>query len=521
MKLSSALLVLPLLLSGVAGQDDGKAIRAYKKATRSTSKSPKTIEEREAALALLGDHDSRGVARVLVAAYDEAEGEAVALDELRMAHMAEYKELVAKLTTKAKKVRGSKEDIARYKQLSRLFIPERNEVDALRGLQFAVRRRLERLRRPESLEFALRAVIGKKKYSIGMQLTVARTAGACGVELLEALTGALSRAKSGPARLALLDGIGLLGEAAKPSAKVVLKLLENKDPEINERAALALSRMLIPEAIEPMINLMLRSGEGARKRRLAASLEVLTRKPFGTSASTWQSWWAQQKDKYLAGGMPLGGGTISANAKHNRENYYFGIPQEGKAIMYIIDASGSMRHPVKRHVKTGTTAAANESDAKTSRLEACKKELIRALSRLDAKTKFNIIWYSSLPHLFRKSMSAAAKPTVKSAQDWVRKLNHQGSTNIHDSMQMAFQKIGRGSRDKAYDVSIDTIFLLTDGTPTRPDGKRDSTEKIIKAVAEWNPLKRVTIHCIGIGDQLNVAFLSQLAAENGGQFKRY
>jgi hypothetical protein len=517
MNLLPALLALPLLLLASAGPDEAKAIRAFKKAFQSTAKRPKTTEDRQAAVALLGDYDSKNVAKVLIAAYDDVETDVVVLDELRMANLQEYKELQA--TLKKNGNRGSNEQIARTRELWSGFATSRAKVDKLRGLQFTVRRRIERLKNPVGLTYALKTVIGKKKYSIGMQLTVARTAGAAGVEMLDALTAALSRAKKVPAKLALLNGIGLLGEAAKPAAPVVLKLLSDKDPEINERAALAMSRMLIPDAIEPMINLMLRS-EGARKRRLAAALEVLTRKQFGAKASTWQNWWANEKDKYLSGSMPLGGGKISQHEKHNRDNYYFGIPQEGKAIMYIIDSSGSMKAPVKLKVKGGTVVPGSSSDT-TTRLEACKKELIRALSRLDPKTQFNIIWYSMMPNIFRKSMSRASKPTVKTAQDWVRKLQPNGNTNIHDSMQMAFQRIGRGARDKAYKVELDTIFLLTDGTPTTPDGKFDSTEKIIKAVREWNPLKRVTIHCIGIGNGLNAAFLSKLARENGGEFKRY
>jgi hypothetical protein len=86
---------------------------------------------------------------------------------------------------------------------------------------------------------------------------------------------------------------------------------------------------------------------------------------------------------------------------------------------------------------------------------------------------------------------------------------------------MGFSLTGRGSHDKHYGVAVDTVFLLTDGSPTKPDGKLDSTEKIVNAVRAWNPLKRVTIHCIGIGKGLNQGFLRQLASENGGEFKQY
>ena len=79
-----------------------------------------------------------------------------------------------------------------------------------------------------------------------------------------------------------------------------------------------------------------------------------------------------------------------------------------------------------------------------------------------------------------------------------------------------------GKLKKIREAAPDTIFLLSDGAPTLPPGdKPDSTEKIIHAVREWNSLKTVVIHCIGIGRGVNVPFMRQLARENGGEFKQY
>ena len=64
----------------------------------------------------------------------------------------------------------------------------------------------------------------------------------------------------------------------------------------------------------------------------------------------------------------------------------------------------------------------------------------------------------------------------------------------------------------------DTIFLLTDGSPTTPNGKNADTKKILEAARLWNSLGHITIHTVGIGDKLNVGFLSQLAEEHNGRF---
>ena len=41
--------------------------------------------------------------------------------------------------------------------------------------------------------------------------------------------------------------------------------------------------------------------------------------------------------------------------------------------------------------------------------------------------------------------------------------------------------------------------------------------QILRAVNEWNRLKRITVHTIGIGGH-NAAFMSQLARENNGTY---
>jgi uncharacterized protein YegL len=118
-------------------------------------------------------------------------------------------------------------------------------------------------------------------------------------------------------------------------------------------------------------------------------------------------------------------------------------------------------------------------------------------------------------------MLDASKDNVAHAQAFVDTLKPASSTNIHDSLQQCFKLVGRGAHDKYYGTELDTIFLMTDGSPTTNDGKLDSTDKILVGVRSWNPLKRVTIHCIAMGKDLNEQFLRQLAEENGGEFKQF
>ena len=67
----------------------------------------------------------------------------------------------------------------------------------------------------------------------------------------------------------------------------------------------------------------------------------------------------------------------------------------------------------------------------------------------------------------------------------------------------------------------DTIFLLTGGVPTiHPDNKLDSTDKFIKAVREWNALKAVVVHTIGLGTHHSRASSQRRTGASSGSTSR-
>ena len=65
------------------------------------------------------------------------------------------------------------------------------------------------------------------------------------------------------------------------------------------------------------------------------------------------------------------------------------------------------------------------------------------------------------------------------------------------------------------DKRVDTIYLLTDGLPTR--GRLTAPEAILKEIKLLNRTRGVTIHTIAFGAESNL--LRQLAEQNGGQYR--
>lgn len=504
--------------TALIAQDESQALADLKKAfAPAKGNKPATpVAKRREALQQTNGLDSGKVAEALVDAWLDFDAELTAIDEQRAACNAELAELVK--GQEASKTRTLPQDKhKRYNELKPIVAELRERADAMRELQLRFNDRITDLRRKDSVLYLLKRVCGDKKAPLPLKLAAGRAVGHSADEVLEDLATAITRAKLPEEQIVLLDAMALAGETARVHATPVIKLLASKEPAVAERAALALAKLAVPEAIEPMIGLLSRS-TGQMQLRVTAALEVLTGQQFGENVGAWQAWWKNEGAAFLAGGQELGKGTPS-NRKKTNENYYFGIPQsQSDAILYVIDCSGSMTAPVA--LDTGATTAGGKPE-ETTRLEACKKELIRALGQLRPTQKFAVMWYNDLPHFWEEKMQPATKDAVVKAQAFVAGLEPASTTNIHDSLELGFGLVGRGAHDKYYGVELDTIFLLTDGSPTRPDGQLDETDKILVGVRAWNPLKRVTIHCIAIGKDLNRAFLEQLARENGGEFKQF
>lgn len=498
-------------------QDEAKLLPPFQKAFRyGKREKPAPVAERAAALGTLAGLDSVKVAEAIVDGWRNVDAELADLDAEREQRNAEMAELI-KGQEDARSRSLPQDKHARYNELRELLPQLRERADALRELQQQVGSRIGELRRKDTLMFLLQKVVPNKKDPLPLRLFAARALGGGATDIVDELAAALGRAREVEEQLALLDAMVLAGKVAQLHATPVVQLLQSKDEAVRERAALALAKIAVPEAIEPMIGVLAKAS-GQTRLRIASALEVLTGQQHGINVGAWQSWWAAEGAAFKAGQRPLGAGTPS-HRKDTDKNYYFGIPQDQcNSILYVIDCSDSMKAPVDFQTP-GTTAGGKA--ASMTRLEACKKELIRALGLLRPEQKFAILWYNDLPHWWQPKMQPATKDVVAQAQQFVAQLKHASTTNIHDSLEQGFKLVGRGAKDKYYGVELDTIFLLTDGAPTTVTGQLDSTEKILLSVRSWNPLKRVTIHTIGIGKDLNDAFLGQLARENGGEYKKF
>ena len=87
---------------------------------------------------------------------------------------------------------------------------------------------------------------------------------------------------------------------------------------------------------------------------------------------------------------------------------------------------------------------------------------------------------------------------------FVEAITTGSGTNVFDSLEATLK-----------DRRVDTIYLLTDGNPTR--GRFTAPAAILKEIGALNRVRGATIHCIAFGAESKL--LKDLAAQNGGKYR--
>jgi hypothetical protein len=496
------LFVIPLLLLPLVASGQAFEFGDAKKDLASSFREGKTAKDREDAVAGVAMFETREAAKLLVSAVQKVET------------------LVAPLREEKDKV---DEQLSRYRKGRKFDHPE--EIDPKAGPSIkSLREKSGRLQN---------RIDGELKVMQAIEEGLAMMRGGTALAYLQktALFGGFWKA-----RVLVATALGQMGEIS--SLPHLVKALGDKDDRVVTAAATALGRLEEEAALEPLLDLLgkkawlvraaaiealgelgakgavgplieqIEKEEGRLREDCAKALERLTGQKFGQSVDLWKKWWKEHAHEYGGEGKPLGGHDTDDDADPGRG--YYGIPIRTNRAIFILDVSGSMSKSMKdpnREPQAG----------ELSKIDAAKKELGRVLKTFDKKGWFNVIVFNDAVKAWKDKMTPAKASEKESAIAFVKGLAAASSTNIYDAMQKAFEIAGLGSRDRHYSLGADTIFLLSDGSPTLPDGSADDWMKIIRAVAEWNKLKRVKIHTIGVGGH-NVSFMSMLASENNGRY---
>ncbi len=263
------------------------------------------------------------------------------------------------------------------------------------------------------------------------------------------------------------------------------------------------------------------SEDGVLRRHYYTALSRILDETLPTTIEAWASWWKANRDRVVkrwaekADGLPIPDDlpAVALKSEGNSDSTsFYGLKTESKHIIFVIDVSGSMGE------QGGVT-----KDGKM-RIDIAKRELKNAIRSLSATehdergaASFNVVAYAADVRVFKEGrMVVATKANKERVFKWIDDLRAIGATNIFDALEQAFLIIGTRKAKKQFEKGADTIFLMTDGKPNR--GKVMDPVLIRKEIRKMNRERKLTIHTIGVGENVAEGFLKKLASENGGEY---
>jgi Mg-chelatase subunit ChlD len=317
--------------------------------------------------------------------------------------------------------------------------------------------------------------------------------------------------------------IGFRERKDAETVKPIVACLEHEVWVVQSAAADALAAIGSKKAIRPLIEALPRT-RGRVQDDINEALKKLTGESYVPDYEIWKAWYEKHRAELEEEeGKPLAKGKKKKG--EGEGTHYYGIKSRSKRIVYVIDISGSMN----KEIRGGKAVTAEDGKAPLPsgpKIEIAKSELKSAIRQLPDDAYFNIITFNQIVRRWEKEMLKANQKNKNKAYLFIRKLKAAGSTYTYGALKEAFRLAGMGSRDKNYDSLVDTIFLLSDGAPTDqsfPTAKLMEPEIVLKAVREWNQLRRVVIHAIAIDPQIAgtalIRFMKDLAKQNGGEYR--
>ncbi len=285
----------------------------------------------------------------------------------------------------------------------------------------------------------------------------------------------------------------------------VKEALGDRKWQVRASAIRALAYQRRKESI-PLLIGKLNHEVGRLRSDLLWALQQLTGEKYEAEYNEWNFWWQVHGEDFEVPPLTevrkkLGGGKEELDLHTAvREGLYGPIYSE--KVAFLLDISGSMS------VGTG-------GDGVRTRIAIAQHELSRVLeNQLTPSSYFNIIVFHEEVAAFSSRLRKAKPSHIKKALTFIRELGAAGETNTYEALRVAFA-----------DQNVDTIYFLSDGSPTV--GEESIPDLIRIRVSEWNRTRRIIINCIGFfpgearGEEKAEAreFLRGLAHDNEGFYK--
>ena len=361
-----------------------------------------------------------------------------------------------------------------------------------------------------------------------------------GPEALATLQRLATSDPESPVRLRALAALA----AWKVSATRLALIAALGDPawEVRALGVRMCARARLVEATEALIR-ALEKEDGRLRRDEDDALFALVGVRMDGDAALWRKWWGEHaaeveaRAKALAAegayDKPLGpaeawdvadgADPASKEGAEGRATTaaFYGIVTTSKRVVFVVDVSKSMEEAAKERPPSLSGKAPYGEPAGRAKLDIAKWQLHRAIAALPPDATFDVIVFSESYHAWQPTMTEATPKAKAKAHEFVDAIVANGTTNISDSLDRAFELAGATPlllRGKAPRTSLaaDTVYLLTDGDPNR--GRVTDLAALLEDVALRARSARLVVHAIGIGEVSGSSFLGSLAKRTGGQY---
>jgi uncharacterized protein YegL len=299
----------------------------------------------------------------------------------------------------------------------------------------------------------------------------------------------------------------LIAQKDEGAVDIILeKCIKDEEWTVRAAAIRALAKIRSAKSVPALIAAF--ENEVGRLRDDAQdSLESLSGVTFNTPA-LWKQWWEKSQSGFSP--VPVASQPAKRGPRPGDTGVAFaGIQSSSKNVAFVVDVSGSMNF--------GLDAEGPPREGQPTRFAMLKKELEAAIERMPDGGKAILITFSTAANLYTPKALDINAQTKKKLLDYVRtELQPNGGTNIYGALKAAFDAAGLGATDKYYRPAVDTIFFLTDGTPS-PDTEITDPDRLLSYVRERNKLSKIAVHVVCLGEA-DASFLRKLAAQNNGEF---
>lgn len=322
--------------------------------------------------------------------------------------------------------------------------------------------------------------------------------------------------------IAIADALATFGERSKEASLASAERLSHSDWQVRLTACRALTRYGTEDALDALIDRYALEG-GRLQKELRAALKAVARDDLGENADTWRKWWADQRAKH-GGQLPpdVPGPRNPADERYAQpkpaakdEPRYYGRRIFSRAIGFVLDTSGSMETLIR--VPESSVKKLGDVPAEGSRGLIAKTALAESLRSLDPRARFQLVFFSSDVRPWKDTLTQASPANVESAVGAVESASLAGETNIHGALKAALGLHGKSTLEASLDPIPDTVYFLTDGSPTR--GEITSTPELLSWFQDLNRFAKVELHVIAMGSLgVDLDFLRKLASSGGGEF---